>query len=219
MLTTSRTSVHNFDNAVRGMRNAFDSWARADSYTNGAGEFVFGENDLALARKLCAAGTPHCKFLRQIFVSVDITAPLYWWKEFDTYKVGTATNSQSTMHRIHAKPFDIADFSCEKLDARTLEVMRGVVARLEELRRSYNTGKDKADWYAMIQLLPSSYNQIRTCSMSYENLANMYSQRKDHKLDEWRGFCSWIGNLPYAGELILRPDECGTPSPATGGLS
>ncbi|MCL2461557.1 MAG: hypothetical protein FWF44_02750 [Defluviitaleaceae bacterium] len=203
MLTTALTYVYNFENAVRGARNAMNSWAKMDSRTAESGEFIFGEADLAMARKLCAAGSSHRKFLRQIFVSVDIAAPLYWWKEFDTYKVGTTANSQSTMHRIHAKPFDIADFSHEHMDAETLAVMEAVIARLEALRQKYCAGKDKADWYNIIQLLPSSYNQLRTCAMSYENLTNMYFQRKGHKLQEWREFCRWIEGLPYAGELIV----------------
>ncbi|MCL2351703.1 MAG: hypothetical protein FWC55_04135 [Firmicutes bacterium] len=207
MFSAARTSVYNFENAVRGARNAMNSWDKSDSFTDGAGNFVFGKNDLALARRLCAAGSSHRKFLRQIFVSVDILAPLYWWKEFDTYKVGTTSNSTSTMHRLHAKPFSLSDFSLEKLDAASLEVMRGVAERLEELRLAYAAGKDKADWYCMIQLLPSSYNQLRTCSMSYENLANMHAQRKNHRLDEWRGFCRWAEGLPYAKELITAEDS------------
>ena len=162
----------------------------------------FAENDLSLAKRLVKAGNDHRKFIRQIFVSVDITAPLYWWKEYDTYKVGTVANSTSTMHKIASKPFSLEDFSCDQMRPQTLKQMEGVVAYLESLRQEYLEQKDKEVWYDMIQFLPSSYNQMRTCSFNYENLVNMYHARKNHKLSEWHVFCDWVKTLPYAAELI-----------------
>lgn len=203
MLTVSRTSVMNFENAVRGARNPLNSWDRMDSFFDENGAFVFGPNDLSLARRLCRAGSDHRKFIRQIFVSVDVTAPLYWWKEFDTYKVGTVANSTSTMHKIHAKPFDRADFSTDHMTPATLEKMDALIEYLESLRLQYVETKDKALWYDIIQLLPSSYNQMRTCTLNYETLINIYFARKAHKLEEWHTFCRWIETLPYAKELIL----------------
>lgn len=204
MLTTQRTAVMNFENAVRGARNPLSSWDRMDSFSDENGNFVFGPNDLSLARRLCRAGSDHRKFLRQVFVSVDITAPLYWWKEFDTYKVGTVANSTSTMHKIHSKPFEMDDFSHDHMTPETLEFMETVVQRLEQIRKKYmEQGKQKEDWYDLIQLLPSSYNQMRTCTLNYETLINIYFARKAHKLEEWHTFCRWIETLPYAKELIL----------------
>ena len=136
-------------------------------------------------------------------LSVDICAPLYWWKEFDTYKVGTTANSTSTMHKIHSKAFEINDFSHDQLDAEGKDVLLGLIKVLEKARENFNATKDKAEWYKIIQLLPSSYNQLRTCTMSYENLVNMYHARKTHKLYEWVEFCNWIAKLPYANELIM----------------
>ncbi len=207
MLTIERTSVMNFENAIRGARNPMNSWARSDSGYDGTGNFVFGPNDLDLARRLCASGSDHRKFIRQIFVSVDITAPLYWWKEYDTYKVGTVANSTSTMHRIHSKPFELADFSTDHMTPATLEQMERLIAYLESVRQTFNATKDKSAWYDLIQLLPSSYNQMRTCTFSYENLISMYYARRNHKLEEWHTFCNWIGTLPYAGDLILVKSE------------
>jgi hypothetical protein len=192
----------NLENAMRGARNPMNSWAKTDSSYNEDGEYVLGENDLDLAKRLCKSGSDHRKFIRQIFVSVDITAPLYWWKEYDTYKVGTVANSTSTMHKIHSKPFEAADFSCDKMDADTLECFQKLLEYLEVLRGKYNETKDKTYWYSLIQLLPSSYNQMRTCTFNYENLINMYHARKNHKLDEWYVFCDWIERLPYSKELI-----------------
>ncbi len=203
MLKLERCSVMNFDNAIRGARNPMNSWARGDSFFDGDGNFVFGENDLDLAKRLCAAGSDHRKFIRMIFVSADITAPLYWWKEFDTYKVGTVANSTSTMHKIHSKEFTREDFSIDKLDSASLEVMDGLIAYMEDVRKKYAETKDKSLWYDLIQLLPSSYNQMRTVTFNYENLRNMYFARKGHKLDEWHVFCDWVASLPYAKELIL----------------
>ena len=207
MLTVSRTSVMNFENAVRGARNPLNSWDRMDSFFDENGNFVFGPNDLSLARRLCRAGSDHRKFIRQIFVSVDVTAPLYWWKEFDTYKVGTVANSTSTMHKIHAKPFDRADFSTDHMTPATLEKMDSLIEYLESLRLQYVETKDKALWYDIIQLLPSSYNQMRTCTLNYENLVNIHKARKAHKLEEWHTFCHWIEGLPYADDLILMKEE------------
>ena len=202
MIQITKTSVYNFENAIRGARNPMNSWDRMDSYFDGEGNYILGENDLGLASKLCKAGSDHRKFLRQIIVSVDILAPLYWWKEFDTYKVGTTANSTSTMHKIHAKPFELDDFSTDRLDDSGKDILSKLLAVLEKARANYNTAKDKAEWYKIIQLLPSGYNQLRTCTMSYENLANMHHARKSHKLDEWREYCDWIKSLPYADELI-----------------
>lgn len=203
MIKLERFEVMNFENAMRGARNPMNSWARSDSFYDESGNFVFGPNDLDLAKRLCAAGSDHRKFVRMIFVSVDITAPLYWWKEFDTYKVGTVANSTSTMHKIHSKEFSREDFSFDKLDERSLHVADTLIDFMEELRKEYVETKDKALWYDLIQLLPSSYNQMRTVTMNYENLRNMYFARRNHKLDEWHVFADWISSLPYAKELII----------------
>lgn len=180
-----------------------NSWARSDSYYNENKEYVLGPNDLDLARRLCRSGRDHRKFIRQILVSVDITAPLYWWKEFDTYKVGTVANSTSTMHKIHSKPFEPGDFSVDKLTEESLRKFTDFMNYLESVRLRYVETKDKAYWYDLIQLLPSSYRQLRTCSMNYENLVGIYYARKNHKLDEWHVVCDWIRSLPYAEDLIL----------------
>ena len=164
-------------------------------------------NDLSLAGRLCRAGSDHRKFIRQILVSMDITAPLYWWKEFDTYKVGTVANSTSTMHKIHAKPFERADFSTDHMTPATLDKMDSLIEYLEGLRLQYVETKDKALWYDIIQLLPSSYNQMRTCTLNYENLINIHRARKAHKLEEWHTFCHWIESLPYADDLIVMKEE------------
>ena len=204
MIKIERTSVMNFENAIRGARNPLNSWDRMDSTYDAEGNFVLGENDLGLASRLAHAGSDHRKFLRQIFVSVDITAPLYWWKEFDTYKVGTVANSCSTMHKIHSKEFERDDFSCDRLDEEGLAVLDSLIAYLEKERVRFCENKeDRQAWHNMIQLLPSSYNQMRTISMNYENLINMYYARKNHKLAEWHTLCDWIKSLPYAEELIL----------------
>lgn len=203
MIKLEKTSVMNFENAVRGARNPLNSWEKMDSFYDADGNFVLGENDLSLARRLCSAGSDHRKFIRQIFVSVDITAPMYWWKEYDTYKVATVANSTSTMHKITSKKFELSDFSCDKMDADTLDFMQKIIDKLEELRLKYLETKDKQVWYDIIQLLPSSYNQMRTCTMNYENLISMYYARKTHKLDEWHVFCDWVKSLPYADVMIL----------------
>lgn len=203
MLKVERISVVNMENAIRGARNPMNSWSRMDSYYNEKGEYVLGENDLALASKLAAAGSDHRKFLRQIIVSMDITAPLYWWKEFDTYKVGTVANSTSTMHKIQAKEFTREDFSCDRLSDDALAVLDSLIAYLEGERVKFNETKDRAYWHNMIQLLPSSFNQMRTVSMNYEVLINIYYARKSHKLAEWHTLCDTIEALPYADNLIL----------------
>lgn len=202
MLTLKNTSVMNFENAIRGARNPMNSWGRMDSHTEPDGSFVFGPNDLGLAMRLAKAGSDHRKYLRMVFVSVDVTAPLYWWKEYDTYKVATVANSTSTMHKIHSKPFSMDDFSCDHMTDGTKKFMETVVAELENIRLRFKETKSKDDWYDMIQLLPSSYNQMRTCTFNYETLINIYRARKNHKLAEWHTFCDWIETLPYAEQLI-----------------
>lgn len=206
MIRLERASVMNLENAIRGARNPMNSWARMDSGYDEDGNFILGENDLGLATRLARAGSDHRKFIRQIFVSVDITAPIYWWKEFDTYKVGTVANSTSTMHKIHSKPFELEDFSHDHMTEQTLKFMQDVIAYLESVRLKYTEDKNKEDWYDLIQLLPESYNQMRTCTMNYENLSNMYYARRNHKLQEWHTFCDWIQTLPYAEELITGRD-------------
>ena len=207
MIKLERTSVMNFENAIRGARNPMNSWARMDSSYDDHGNFLLGDNDRALARRLCHAGSDHRKFIRQIFVSVDITAPLYWWKEYDTYKVGTVANSTSTMHKITSKPFEMSDLSCDQLDEESFKVLENFMAYMESLRVRYNETKDRQLWYDIIQLLPSSYNQMRTCTFNYENLIAMYYARKNHKLDEWHVFCDWVKTLPYAEDMILVKEE------------
>ena len=204
MIDFNRVYVMNLENAIRGARNPMNSWARSDSYYDKNGQYILGENDLSLAKRLRNAGTSdHRKYLRQVMLSVDITAPMYWWKEYDTYKVATVANSTSTMHKIHSKPFEIDDFSHDHLTENGLKVLRALVDEMEKIRLEYVETKDKALWYDLIQLLPSSYNQMRTCTLNYETLINIYKSRKHHKLDEWRSFCEWIETLPYAKELII----------------
>lgn len=196
---------------IEGMRNPMNSWGKSDSEYETAGYdivgFDLGENDRSLMQRLANAGTDHRKFMRMSPVYVRITAPLYWWKEFDTYKVGTVANSCSTMHKIQAKEFTMDDFSCEHLMGGYLEQMRRIIDDLNNARKYFTVGDqffspgNKRDWWQMIQLLPSSYNQTRNVMMNYEVLANIYKSRKDHKLDEWRNFCKWIEELPYS-ELI-----------------
>ena len=196
---------------VRGMRNPMNSWDKSDSYitkvvetetANSAyHEFFMGEEDHKLAMKLAKAGKDHRKFMRMIPVFVDIVAPLYWWKEFDTYKVGTVANSCSTMHTIHKKEFTREDFSWENLDAESRDCLDDTIRLLNRRRDDYNFTKDKRYWDDIIQLLPSSYEQRRTVTLNYEVLSNMYHARKNHKLQEWRELCKWIESLPYS-ELI-----------------
>lgn len=217
MLNCSLTDVYNFEGAIRGMRNPMNSWSKSDSgYCDnvnsdlcasctaiGGGCFVIGKNDLDLCKRLIKGGTEHRKFLRQVFVSVDVIAPLYWWKEFDTYKIGTSANSTSTMHKIHAKEFVVGDFSCEKMNRLSSCVLTDIINTLNVLRNAYINTKDKEFWYSMVQLLPSSYNQTRTVTLNYEVLLNIYHQRRHHKLDEWHTFCDWIETLPYMKEFLL----------------
>ena len=207
MLEVSQIQVMNIDNAIRGARNPMNSWAKSDSYYDEQGKFILGEADLAFGRRLALAGSDHRKFLRQIFVSMDITAPFYWWKEFDTYKVGTVADSCSTMHKIHAKPFEISDFSHDKLTGKALECLKQVVEQLEEERLLYLETKDLTHWHNMIQLLPSSYMQLRTVTLNYEVLINIYYARRQHKLDEWHILCHAIEELPHAKEWILIKDK------------
>ena len=240
MLKIENVEVAGWEAAIRGMRNPKNSWAKSDShwdYVNQGPEYLtvahfddadfnIGPNDKKLMSTLRNAGTDHRKFMRMITVYLDITAPLYWWKEFDTYKVGTVANSCSTMHKIADKEFTLADFSCEHLDREPyhrnwiesvivdeditsphkvwmtpFDILRCTIEMLNAYRENYLETKDKQDWWQMIQLLPSSYNQRRTVMLNYEVLANIYKSRRNHKLDEWHTFCDWIESLPYS-ELI-----------------
>lgn len=197
MILLERTSVMNLENAIRGMRNPMNSWDKSDS-ENG----IIGPNDLALARRLAKSGTDHRKYLRQIFVSVDITAPLYWWKEYDTYKVGTVANSTSTMHKIHERPLCVEDFSHDRLSPSGLDFLEwSVIPFLNSRIERFKDTKEKSDLDDIIQILPTSFNQMRTCTMNYENLIGMYHSRRNHKLDEWHAFCDWIEWLPYFMEI------------------
>ena len=204
MIKLENTSVMNFENAIRGARNPMNSWDKLDSSFDANGNFVFGPNDLSLGRKLCKAGSDHRKFVRQIFISVDITAPIYWWKEFDTYKVGTVANSTSTMHKIHSKPFELSDFSTDKMVDSAKNCMNDILVVLEKLRQDFISDKtsNKDAWYSIIQLLPEGYNQKRTVTLNYENAISMYYSRRNHKLSEWHVFCDWILDLPYFKELF-----------------
>ena len=201
MIDIKNTDVFGFESAIRGMRNPLNSWAKSDSGWED-GNYVIGSNDLKLMKSLSKAGTDHSKFLRMINVTCDITAPLYWWKEFDTYKVGTVANSCSTMHTIHKKEFEMSDFSREHLLTGSMFMLHRFVDLLNEARAEYLKTKDKVYWWQMIQLLPSSYNQKRTVQLNYQVLKNMYFARKNHKLDEWREFCEWCETLPYFKEII-----------------
>lgn len=202
MIKVERIEVMNFENAIRGARNPLNSWSKLDSYTDENGNFVMGPNDRDLAQRLCNAGSDHRKFIRQIFISMDITAPLYWWKEFDTYKVGTVANSTSTMHKIHSKEFTLDDFSVDHMNEAGLAAFSKLVEEIEKQRKLFLETKDKSYWYTMIQMLPSSYNQMRTVTMNYENVRGMYNARKNHKLVEWHTFCDHIKELPYSKELL-----------------
>lgn len=224
MIKLERTSVMNFENALRGMRNPMNSWDKSDSYyscencecqTRCAENCTYcdfakvgrvyeiGPNDLDLAQRLAKSGSDDRKFLRQIFVSVDVTAPLYWWKEMDQYRIAVTTNSTSTMHKIHAKEFSLEDFSSERMDSDTLISLMATINVLEKNRAKYNETKDAQYWHNMIQLLPTSYNQMRTCTLNYENLINIYFARRYHKLPEWHEFCGWIAELPYFKEICI----------------
>ena len=214
------TEVWGFEHAIRGMRNPLESWNKSDSHYDieevmvdeevvlERGKYIIGSNDLQLAQTLIRAGSEHRKFLRQIFVAVDITAPLYWWKEFDTYKVGTVANSTSTMHKLASTPitidcFEMADFTPLTDNFKIDLSWQTIMTYLEQLRQRYNETKDKRYWKELIRLLPESWLQKRTITMNYENILNMYRQRKNHKLTEWsKSFCDWVKTLPYAEELI-----------------
>ena len=207
MILIDRTAVMNLDGAIRGARNPMNSWAKSDSYYDENGKFVLGPVDIDFGHRLAVSGSDHRKFLRQVFVTVDITAPLYWWKEFDTYKVGTVANSCSTMHKIHAKAFDRDDFSHDRLDEGGLALLDATVAYLEAERQKFISNKeDRQPWHNMIQMLPSSYNQMRTVTLNYENLINIYYARRNHKLAEWHTLCDWITGLPCAAEWICIKD-------------
>ena len=238
MIKIENTEVVGWEHAIRGMRNPMNSWEKSDSRSCGTcgdcdicidydncpfdhdgHKFVIGPNDLDLMTRLRNSGTDHRKFMRMITVYFDITAPLYWWKEFDTYRVGVEKNSCSTMHKIADKEFTMEDFSCEKLinsmcmeiqemEVRVspMQVLLTTIECLNSYRDLYNKTKDKKYWWQMIQLLPTSYNQRRTIMLNYEVLANIYKSRKNHKLDEWHTFCDWIKTLPYS-ELITGEKE------------
>lgn len=230
MIKLTHTEVVGWEHAIRGMRNPLESWNKSDSYWDYKRRniddlevdyqldeaYYLGINDRNLMMRLRNAGTDHRKFMRMIVVYVDILAPLYWWKEFDTYKVGTVVNSCSTMHCIHKRAFSHDDFSCEQLldepvidrDGRLVSSQASLNLTIDILniyRKKFIDTKDKTYWWQMIQLLPTSYNQKRTIMLNYEVLANMYKSRKDHKLDEWHTFCDWIRELPYS-ELITGED-------------
>lgn len=209
MLKVDHIETFGWEPAIRGMRNPKNSWDKSDTTypRDGDWKFQIGDNDMKLMTTLADAGQVHGKFLRMIVVAMDITAPLYWWKEFDTYKVGTVANSCSTMHKIHAKEFTADDFSHEHLLAENAVYFGKTIERLNHARNQFLETKDKEYWWQMIQLLPSSYNQRRTIMLNYAVLKNIYAYRKDHKLDEWHVFCDVIRSLPYAKELIIGTKE------------
>lgn len=220
MIKLEKTEVVGWEATIRGMRNPMNSWDKSDSdwefvedpsiiNPNDEVKFVLGENDADLMRRLCKGGPVHAKFRRMIIVYVDITAPLYWWKEFDTYKVGTVANSCSTMHKIHAKELTVDDFSHEHLDSWSMQVMESIIRLLNENRERFVNGKDKDAWWQMIQLLPTSYNQKRTVELNYEVLVGIYRDRKNHKLDEWHEVCRWIESLPYSWIITGKENEDG----------
>lgn len=216
MIKIENVETFGWETAIRGMRNPMNSWDKSDSEFNVSTywddectmeyehyDVIVGNNDLKLMKKLSRAGNDHGKFLRMINVTMDIVAPLYWWKEFDTYKVGTVANSCSTMHKIQAKEFTLDDFSHEHLMMINIEVLQSVIDVLNGYRKEFIETKDKKYWWQMIQLLPSSYNQRRTVQLNYAVLKNIYHSRKNHKLDEWLEFCKWVESLPYSRELIV----------------
>ena len=223
MIKIENTDVYGWEAAIRGMRSPMNSWDKSDSHQgchlNNCDDcdeinwrdchcydsiFKIGANDLRLMTSLAKAGSDHGKFLRMINVTVDLIAPLYWWKEFDTYKVGTVANSCSTMHKIQAKEFTLDDFSHEHLHDEAYDTLTGVIYVLNDFRRRFIQHKDKSDWWQMIQLLPTSYNQKRTVQLNYQVLKSMYFARKSHKLDEWREFCTWCETLPYFTEICIQ---------------
>lgn len=199
-------SIYGWTEAIRGMRNPLNSWKNSDSDINEYGEGEIGPKDLKLMKSLGTAGPSHGKYKRMITVYADITAPLYWWKEFDTYKIGTVANSCSTMHKIQEKAFGLSDFSHEHLNETSLDILSKVIELLNDYRLKFIEQKDKTYWWQMIQMLPSSYNQKRTVMLNYEVLTNIYNTRKGHKLDEWEKFREWIRSLPYS-ELITQEEK------------
>lgn len=216
MIKIEKIDVYGFEAAIRGMRNPLNSWEKSDSYwtyienphTGNTAPFQYfvGENDLDLMRRLYHAGTEHRKYMRQIYVSMDIIAPLYWWKEFDTYKVGTTENSESTMHTLHKRDLTMDDFSNEKLLAASRINLDCTIETINHYRNKYIMTGDMEYWYQMIQLLPASFNQMRTVTMNYENAVNMIRQRSGHKLDEWREFVEILRSLPYIEEITRKED-------------
>ena len=218
MIKITDAEVHGWEPSIRGMRNPMNSWAKSDSDwmvgedpVTGMPEtfFKLGPNDADLMCRLNKSGSDHRKFMRMLVVYADITAPLYWWKEYDTYKVGTVANSCSTMHKIHAKEFTFDDFSIEHLDQFNFNLFKMIIANLNAARKHFIESNDKDCWWQMIQLLPTSYNQKRTVEFNYEVLRNMYHSRKNHKLDEWRIFCNWIESLPYSWLITGKEPENG----------
>lgn len=202
MISLSNAVVFGWHSAIMGMRNPMNSWSKSDSVLYDDFSCKIGQNDLDLMKKLIKAGAEHRKFLRMLHVQMDIEAPLYWWKEFETYKIGTVSNSCSTMHKIAAKEFTIEDFSVEHLLAENIVYFGKTIERLNNARNKFLETKDKKYWWQMIQLLPSSYNQLRTVDLNYEVLLSQYFQRKDHKLDEWRIYCEQIKCFPYLNDFI-----------------
>ena len=204
MIQIDKVEVFGWEAAIRGMRNSFNSWDKSDSrYNADSGRYEVGPADIELTDRLSRSGPSHAKFLRYINVTLDITAPRYWWAEMDTYKVGTVRNSCSTMHKVQAKEFERADFSCEHLDEESLAALDTLISVMNRARDRFNNcGKNKDDWWQMIQLLPASLNQKATVQLNYQVLQNIYFTRKDHRLDEWHTFCRWIEELPYS-QLII----------------
>lgn len=220
MIRIEHTDVYGWEAAIRGMRNPMNSWDKSDSFRSTIDEILddddvyvqstrsgIGSADLDLMKRLAKGGSVHAKYRRMITVTCDITAPLYWWKEFDTYKVGTVANSCSTMHKIQSKEFTLDDFSCEHLEQEWWHTLDRTVDMLNLAREAYLDTKDKKYWWQMIQLLPSSYNQKRTVQLNYEVLVGMYRDRRNHKLDEWHAFCHWIESLPYSGLITMNGGE------------
>ena len=208
MLFIEKDEVFGWEAAIRGMRNSFNSWEKSDSKIGADGKSIVGNADLDLMLRLSKSGPSHAKFLRYITVSFDVTAPRYWWAEMDTYKVGTVRNSCSTMHKIQAKEFVREDFSCEHLDEKSLEALDFLITTMNAARDRFNNGgKNKADWWQMIQLLPASFNQKATLLLNYQVLQNIYFTRKAHRLDEWHTFCRWIENLPHSCLIFGEKDS------------
>ena len=208
MLFIEKDEVFGWEAAIRGMRNSFNSWEKSDSKIGADGKYIVGNADLDLMLRLSKSGPSHAKFLRYITVSFDVTAPRYWWAEMDTYKVGTVRNSCSTMHKIQAKEFVREDFSCEHLDEKSLEALDFLITTMNAARDRFNNGgKNKADWWQMIQLLPASFNQKATLLLNYQVLQNIYFTRKAHRLDEWHTFCRWIEILPHSCLIFGEKDS------------